>query len=542
MPFTNFCRIIIKMEKIQKMPAKYVDGNLSGIGANDNANTVNTGDNTTLEWEFSEAREISNIRLFTSNKSTARTQISVSSVSIKQSGSDEWITLANSSVKGALAAKNYKANYEVGNGVSIADNVTHLRIVLGETKYKYVFYSEIEVGYLAKAALTSAVTVKCPAELGSVSTDIVPSATEGDAMVFPLGKTVKFTATPTDGVTFIGWHGIKSGQFVTDNPIEVAVDNDMTFTALFAKDWVYDNNKLTDGYWQLTTATSNGRMNITKAAPVFSPAPLLDLGKPVKGTDAVFYSVDTMALEGNSIYEIYFADSIVSIGYEACREMSTLRKVQLPENLETLGHCVFWGCKALSQVSPMLPKAFKTFSGTGHFSSCPISGKLEIASSECSAIAEQSFSGTQLSDVDLSKSGVTTINKEAFLQTAKKLKNVYLPNALNDIRTKAFQLCNDYCSLYFASKPASIASDAFENVPNTARVVFYKNDSGWVDYLDGISTFTAWEDVADATKKKYTYADECEPYGTAKIYGASNPLFIATRKSPVPQGTILLIH
>lgn len=54
------------------------------------------------------------------------------------------------------------------------------------------------------------------------------------------------------------------------------------------------------------------------------------------------------------------------------------------------------------------------------------------------------------------------------------------------------------------------------------------------------STFTAWENLSANEQKKYTFDDECKPYGKVKVSAKSAWVFVATRKR-LGAGTLMLL-
>lgn len=523
--------------------ALLTDNNIS-VATADNTRFIKN--NSAIYWDLTgsyigaeNGLEIANIRIFSSYSNKDRCQIRLAKICIKQKGNDEWIELENSNVTGPIGAKTYKGTFSSANGASLAQNVTHLMIDFGPSQQNsYAHYSEIEVGIVPNANLKRKITLNYASNLGSATVN--PAST---TMEFPITHSITLNATPLEGMNFVGWYGDVPGGRITDNPLIIPIDKDKTINAVFEKNcWEWADGTMSDGLWTLTTTSTSQGLRITKATTTNADlAPIVNLRKPIIGTDAVPTEIAGSVFKTKTgLRDILFADSITSLGQDACRQTSTLKEVQLPANLQTIGHCCFYGCTSLQKIYPLFPDSLQSFENMQNFSKCPIVGELVINNPDFTGgLGTSIFSEIKVTKIDLSKSGISSIGSAAF-DTARNLTEVYLPSSLTSLGNQTFIRCSALNSVYFESKPATIGNNIFETLSSyKTRIVVYNDDDDWMNFFETDSTFTAFEDLNASNQAKYTFNDKCVPYGAIKF--SSVYVFVATRKRPSPPGTLLLL-
>jgi hypothetical protein len=86
-------------------------------------------------------------------------------------------------------------------------------------------------------------------------------------------------------------------------------------------------------------------------------------------------------------------------------------------------------------------------------------------------------------------------------------------------------------SVYFQSLP-TFAAKSFEGIGDNSRIVIFKDDTDWLDYLAGLSTFKPWESLTASVRNSYTFTDNCKPYGQVTIGANGKAVFVATRRRP----------
>lgn len=325
------------------------------------------------------------------------------------------------------------------------------------------------------------------------------------------------------------------------------MDDYKSLTAIFAAPWEWASNSMTDGYWQLTTKTEGGKLTITAFKRLIAGVPILDLRKPVNGTDLPLgKSTETWQYD-TSLKILRFADSMTYYGGAFCfRGCSSLAQVVLPANLTSTAKNGFYQCSALRTVTPLLPDSVATINEQS-FSGNPLSGKLVVNNPSVKSLSSAFSYCSGLKEMDFSKSGLTTINEYCF-RKCTSVTNIYFPATLNILAKDCLYQCNALRSVYLESKPATIHYGALEGVPSTMRLVIYKDDIDWMDHLAMCETntttpFVAWSNLSASVQSKYTFTDTrtCKPYGTVKLGSACQTVYIATRSRGIP-GLLMLVR
>ncbi len=180
------------------------------------------------------------------------------------------------------------------------------------------------------------VIVGFPAELGSVA-----ASTPWADGFYAAGSTATFTATPSNGVPFVGWTGTDAPYpLSTSATFSLVVDGEKAISPYFLADWTLaaDGKSISDGYWRITTTGSANALNLSVCGADFPGLAILDLRKPVEG--------GTIVSAGN-----YFASSSHR---PAARN---IREIYLPDTLGIIGEHAFYGLSKLVTVSPFVPDA-----------------------------------------------------------------------------------------------------------------------------------------------------------------------------------------
>lgn len=500
---------------------------------------LNINNNSAIYWDLSSKFEegytgvnLANVKIFSSWTDTGRVQVKVSRIMVRTvEGGDEWLLLDNSSYTGAQSSMTYMAVFSNEDGSLLAENVTHLMIDFGTSQQNgFVGYSEIEAGVVLNNLPRFTLTVQDNPNVGTVTVN--PSAENNSYIV---NSEVVLTATPVTGAKFLRWFGNVPADEIYNNEITIKMDDLKTVNAVFAKDWEWSKNIMSDGYFKVTTSINNNNgMTISKVEALVSPAPVFDLRKPINGTAAIPVVINASVFNELPIRLLKFADTITHIG-DSCRKMTSLEELVLPANLKTLGHCAFYNCTSLRKVEPLLPEGMDVAAGSSNqqFDHCPIRGSL-VAGPGLTKISSYMFFGSSLTTVDLRNSSVASIGDSSFRE-GKSLTEVYFPKTLSTFGADAFYQCSALKSFYFESKPATFAAKAFEGVPTNMRIVVYKSDNDWMEYFSSCEslstpTFTAWTNLTAKVQGNYTFNDECEPYGRVKIGSSGIEVFVATRR------------
>lgn len=180
-------------------------------------------------------------------------------------------------------------------------------------------------------------------------------------------------------------------------------------------------------------------------------------------TAVSFWNVKSLsndALEGQStLMEIKFPETLTHIGTESLKGCTGLARLDFTKTaLSTTGHSVFTGTKleevlfpdtltkldrdlfsgvtTLTNIEPRVFSKLITL-GANIFKGTQVTGSLTLGCSGLTSIPDNAFVGTQLSEVDISQSGVRTIGSSAFA-SMPNLTTVRLPETVKTIGASSF--------------------------------------------------------------------------------------------------------
>ncbi|MBR0447466.1 MAG: leucine-rich repeat protein, partial [Clostridia bacterium] len=141
-------------------------------------------------------------------------------------------------------------------------------------------------------------------------------------------------------------------------------------------------------------------------------------------------TIDSMAFWGTQLESVTVSSKVTDIVYYSFADSSSLKKVVLPEGLQSIGFHAFSGCGNLTDIA--LPSTV-TMLDTSCFASSGVR-KITIPAG-VEYIGNSAFAYSDLESLTI-KNGVKEIGGSAFYAT--KLKSVTLPNSIRDIDSSAF--------------------------------------------------------------------------------------------------------
>lgn len=185
--------------------------------------------------------------------------------------------------------------------------------------------------------------------------------------------------------------------------------------------------------------------------------------------DALSFQLYNIAIHGKSSV-LHFDEPIsdgkklVEIYERTFQHNSFITAVYLPDSLRTIGNAAFWDCTALTTVEPFFSDSVN-YIGWSAFEGCiNLTGDFVVANPNLTYLGDGSFSNTKIKSVDLSKSGITILPQNTFLQ-CEKLESVLLPKMLEQIGYDAFAYCTSL---------TNVAPFLPNTVYNISWGVFYK--------------------------------------------------------------------
>lgn len=225
-------------------------------------------------------------------------------------------------------------------------------------------------------------------------------------------------------------------------------------------------------------------------------------------------SVSTKAFVSCESLEYAFIPSSMKDidGFTAC---SSLKSIDLPEGLETIGIQAFCDCDSLKTV--IIPSSVTTV-GRDAFEECE-NLKSIILPEKLTSIEESAFSSSGIKTIEM-PAGVTTISRSAF--NSSFIESIVLPNNIVKIDEMAFRNCKNLKKI-FIQNPQCEIDDSFGTIcSNLAFENAYRQ-------FDGI-IYGYENSTAHAYAQKYEYPFSAFIYGDANSDGkltAGDAAFIA---------------
>ena len=196
-------------------------------------------------------------------------------------------------------------------------------------------------------------------------------------------------------------------------------------------------------------------------------------------TEISNYAFGDMDFEVNGKYitDVEFPDTLKTIGDYAFDGCSSLKSVNFPASVENIGECAFANCTSLTEVT--LPEVKTTWAAI--FENCTglkkvtfpktaspsntwgnaFRGCKNLETVDLGGATEIPYCGfmscTSLKEITIPNT-VKTIREGAFVDTS--LKNVVIPEGVQEIERLAFEGCNELESISF---PSTVTDINFEN-------------------------------------------------------------------------------
>ncbi len=286
---------------------------------------------------------------------------------------------------------------------------------------------------------------------------------------------------------------------------------------------VYIGNKMSEIDLSQTSVTSIGNFAFrfcTNLKHIEFPAQYTKLGMSLfvgTGFETFEFQNTIESLGGNasSTSTIVFLNAfeLREVSFEAGSKITVLpymafsssfiKRITLPENLETIGSTAFWQSTVESIVIPrtvtrIYEKAFKdcpnlkevifeegsmlTNIGASAFENCPSLTDVRNFPAGVTTFGSAVFKGcTSLENIDFATDeagkSLTAIGANMF-ENCKSLSSITLPDSLAKIDNNAFLNCTSLMSITIPSGVTIINTSAFSGCTSLSRVVFEKDVSG----------------------------------------------------------------
>lgn len=240
---------------------------------------------------------------------------------------------------------------------------------------------------------------------------------------YSYGAYIILTATPNAGYYFSHWN---DGN--TDNPRQITVTRDSTFTAYFAA-----------GSYDSLTYSNVSRTIVTGYLPGLTHAVIPPTVTQI--APQAFRNCSTMT-------SVTIPSSITFIGSAAFRSCTNLTYVDIPNGVTTIALGAFNECSGLHTVT--LPPSVSSI-GSGAFANCTELTTINFNADSCTTMGGSNVNLSPSSAVFYNDNNLTTVNigdnvkviPESAFYGCRGIASITIPQLVKSIGTNAFANCTD---------------------------------------------------------------------------------------------------
>jgi len=367
---------------------------------------------------------------------------------------------------------------------------------------------------------------------------------EGYPGYYAAGKPVTVRAAGPKSELPARWYIDGTAGHDGETTLSVTVSKAMTILTYVPMDWTYANGTLTDGYWTFNASGDADAITIGALMGRAADVDILDFRKTVHAgeTTGAFVAMADSSCKtsvASTIRDVYFAETVTSIGAHAFQDVKSIKYVKLPEALQSIGREAFRD-SGVQTVTPFLP-ANVTLGIGAFYGAGSLTGALVLKTTQPAILPGEGeigvFFGTRITSADLSKSKITSVGKNCFRE-CPNIGEVFFPKSLNEIVSAAFWSSGNLTNLVFRSYPTeSFLRDTFgDDTSYKRRIVYPAGNAGWAQYIaDRSSSFVAWENTTAGEKNEYTARYGTKPLPIGYLIHFQGQQFGNTRFWMVPQ-------
>ena len=220
---------------------------------------------------------------------------------------------------------------------------------------------------------------------------------------------------------------------------------------------------------------------------------------------------------------------LVSLGFNAFRECTTLATITIPDVITSIESDVFYGCSGLTSID--IPDGVTSI-GTNTFYGCSSLTSIDIPDGVTSIGSNAFASCSGLTSITI-PDGVTSIGGSAFAGCSS-LTSITIPDAVTSIGSYTFQDCSGLTSIAIPDGVTSIGEQAFYycsgltsiTIPDGVTSIGKRTFKGCrgltsIDIPDGVTSIgaAAFDDCSGLTS--ITIPDAVTSIGVEAFYGCS---------------------
>ena len=212
----------------------------------------------------------------------------------------------------------------------------------------------------------------------------------------------------------------------------------------------------------------NGTLEITGTGemykyPTLQPKPWSDLDYQFIKIGTGVTSIGSNAFSGSKAKGVDISNTVTRIGNSAFRNCANLKRVVLPDSLESIGTYAFEGCKKLGDMSDVkdiladyeqyeiqvLPAGLKEI-GKGAFTKCTSLKKVRFEG-ENVTLGEKVFQGCTALEQIVLPSKLDKIPQEMF-EDCSSIQTIEIPETVTEIGSGAFYGCKNLKDVYYGGR------------------------------------------------------------------------------------------
>ena len=243
-------------------------------------------------------------------------------------------------------------------------------------------------------------------------------------------------------------------------------------------------------------------------------------------------NIGSAAFNYSGISDITIPDSVVTVdGFSYC---NSLKNINIPDSVKTIGYCAFWGCKNLEDITLgkgletiesnafygcesleeiFIPRAVSTiyddFSACYEFKKFTVDDANKHFSADSNGVLFNK-NKSELVRFPIGKkdttytipNSVTSIRYHAF-DDCDSLIEMEIPNGVETVGAYAFQECDNLKAVEIANSVTSLDYLVFYDCKKLDKVVFYNPEVTIDDNKEFLPTRTVIHGFADSTAHKY---------------------------------------
>ena len=195
---------------------------------------------------------------------------------------------------------------------------------------------------------------------------------------------------------------------------------------------------------------------------IFTGCSLLRTAGPINSgaNIEINYSEEIKEIHGllDPVEKVELSDNVTSVGSNAFNGCKNLKEVILPDHLVTIGQYAFTGCIGLTNIN--FPETLKTIDNCA-FRGCQNLRNIRVPVG-VGAIGSLAFADCSLLKTIILPEEITTIQSSAF-ENCTELISIAIPGKVTTIVFSAFNGCKKLAKIYLPNSVTSIQMSAFNN-------------------------------------------------------------------------------